>query len=88
MQILKDAEWTEEDLAGARKGDAVKVTIARRLRRDTTAGWKWIAVRLKMGHWRSAANAVRAAASTSPRQYVKMRPFDGSRIRLYRSARR
>lgn len=66
VQMLKAARWTEEDLAGNRKGHAVKVMIARRLRRDTTAGWKWIAVRLKMGHWRSAANAVRAAANTSP----------------------
>jgi BarA-like signal transduction histidine kinase len=39
----------------------LKVQMARQLREETTVNWKWIAERLKMGHWRSAANAVRLA---------------------------
>jgi hypothetical protein len=33
-----------------------------RLRAETTMTWGWIARRLEMGHWRTAANAVRRAA--------------------------
>ena len=58
---LKVAGWTEERLAKRRKGDNLKVQMARRLREETTVNWKWIAERLKMGHWRSAANDVRLA---------------------------
>ena len=58
---LKAAGWTEKLLAKRRKGDKLKVQMARRLREETTVNWKWIAERLKMGHWRSAANAVRLA---------------------------
>ena len=42
-----------------RKGDKGKVKLARQLRAETTISWRWIAGRLQMGHWRSAANAVR-----------------------------
>jgi hypothetical protein len=56
---LARAGWKEADLELRRKGDSVKVALARRLRRETTLGWRWIAKRLQMGHWRSAANAVR-----------------------------
>ncbi len=31
-----------------------------RLRAETTMTWRWIAEQLAMGHWRTAANAVRA----------------------------
>ena len=55
---LKQAGWQEKDLELRRKGDGVKVGLARQLRRETTLGWLWIAKRLRMGHWRSAANAV------------------------------
>ena len=57
---LRRARWQEQDLKWRRKGDPVKVTLAARLRRETTLGWRWIANRLHMGHWRSAANAVRS----------------------------
>ena len=56
---LAGAGWTEEQLAQSRKGDRVKVGIAAQLRAETTMSWKWIAGRLHMGHWRTAANAVR-----------------------------
>jgi hypothetical protein len=36
-------------LAERRKGDPTKVTLARRLRRDTTMTLAWIATRLQMG---------------------------------------
>jgi hypothetical protein len=38
-----------------------KARLTLRLRTETTMSWKWIATRLAMGHWRSAANAVRLA---------------------------
>ena len=56
---LSQAGWRESDLELRPKGDGVKVDLARRLRQETTLGWRWIATRLRMGHWRSAANAVR-----------------------------
>jgi hypothetical protein len=57
---LAQAGWRESDLELRRKADGVKVELARRLRRETTLGWLWIAQRLRMGHWRSAANAARS----------------------------
>jgi REP element-mobilizing transposase RayT len=58
---LAAAHWTTIQLKQRRKGDPLKVRIAQQLRQETTVGWKWIAERLHMGHWRSAANAVRSA---------------------------
>jgi hypothetical protein len=60
---LGQAGWRESDLRLRRKGDGVKVELARRLRRETTQGWQWIATRLQMGHWRTAANAIRRQRS-------------------------
>jgi len=60
-QMIRKARWREADLVERRKGDEVKVQMAARLRTETTMSWKWIAQRLRMGHWRSAANAVRSA---------------------------
>ncbi len=59
-QMLRKAGWTEVDLEKRRKGEKAKVQMARRLRTETTMSWKWIAQQLRMGHWRSAANAVRS----------------------------
>ena len=56
---LREAGWTLDRLEQRRKCDPVKVRIAQQLRQETTVTWKWIAGRLHMGHWRSAANAVR-----------------------------
>ena len=58
---LKEADWTVDQLEQRRKCDPVKVRIAQQLRQETTVTWKWIAGKLHMGHWRSAANAVRLA---------------------------
>jgi REP element-mobilizing transposase RayT len=50
---LKEAGWKQSDLARRRKGDPVKITLARRLRRETTMPLKWICQRLEMGSWKS-----------------------------------
>ena len=41
--------WSSLDLAARRKGDAQKVKIAARLRRETTMTLAWISERLHMG---------------------------------------
>lgn len=46
---LKHRRWREEDLGRRAKGDAVKVTLAVRLRAETVMTVKWIAERLQMG---------------------------------------
>jgi REP element-mobilizing transposase RayT len=50
---LQAAGWKESDLGLRRKGDAVKMALARRLRQETTLPLKWICHRLKMGSWKS-----------------------------------
>ena len=60
-EILKRNGWEENELRKRPKGASVKVEAAMKLRSQTTMSWKWIAEKLAMGHWRSAANAVRAA---------------------------
>jgi REP element-mobilizing transposase RayT len=54
--------WTETDLAQRRKGDAGKVRIARRLRRETTMTLGWIARRLQMGVWTHVSNLLAPTA--------------------------
>ena len=46
---LRQRKWDEKTLSARRKGDAVKVAIAQRLRRETTVTMAWIAARLQMG---------------------------------------
>jgi hypothetical protein len=46
---LRKMGWQEEALSQRPKGDAGKVRIARRLRRETTMTLAWIAQRLAMG---------------------------------------
>jgi len=58
-QMVHEAGWEIEQLGTRRKGDQQKVRMAASLRARTTMTWKWIAKQLHMGHWRSAANAVR-----------------------------
>ncbi len=58
--MLQQAGWTEAELQQRRKGDHKKAQLAARLRAETPMTWSWIAKRLSMGHWRTAANAVRA----------------------------
>jgi hypothetical protein len=46
---MKRLGWREEDLTYRAKGDRFKVSLAARLRRETTMTVSWIAERLKMG---------------------------------------
>lgn len=62
-EMLRKNGWAESELGRRRKGDARKVRMAVRLRAETTMTWPWIAEHLAMGHWRTAANAVRIAVS-------------------------
>jgi putative transposase len=55
-KALQRQGWTAEDLTQRRKGDAVKVKLARRLRQETTMTLNWIAKQLKMGTAGSLAN--------------------------------
>jgi putative transposase len=48
--------WTEETLAGRRKGDREKLGIVRRLRAETTVTLGWVAERLRMGKPTSVAH--------------------------------
>jgi REP element-mobilizing transposase RayT len=56
---LKEAGWKESDLALRRKGDPVKIALARQLRRETTMPLKWICDRLEMGSWKSINRRLR-----------------------------
>jgi len=58
-EMFEQAGWAEGQWEKRRKGDPAKTRMAARLRRETTMTWAWIAKRLGMGHWRTAANAVR-----------------------------
>jgi hypothetical protein len=64
-QMLRLLGWTEQTLQQHRKGGPQKARLAGRLRSETTMTWPWIANRLSMGHWRTAANAVRATLQSS-----------------------
>lgn len=57
--MLRKEKWSEEDLKRRRKGDPKKARMAAKLRSETAMTWQWIAERLAMGHWRTAANAAR-----------------------------
>lgn len=46
---LQRLGWDAAELGRRRKGDPVKVRLARRLRRETTMTLAWIAARLEMG---------------------------------------
>lgn len=59
---LKLRRWKPPELARRRKGDAEKVKIARRLRRETTMTLAWIAARLNMGETSSLANLLGRAS--------------------------
>lgn len=60
QQMMKRLKWAAADLESRAKGQADKARMAARLRAETAVRWEWIAKRLKMGHWRTAANAARA----------------------------
>jgi len=46
---LKRLAWTEEELAGRRKGDPAKLELAGELHGKTTVFIAWIAQQLRMG---------------------------------------
>ena len=60
---LKRRDWGAAELAQRRKGDAQKLKLARRLRRETTMTLSWIAERLNMGAPGSLANLLRKGAA-------------------------
>ena len=59
---LKRRGWSAAHLALRPKGDARKLEIARRLRRETTMTLRWIAERMNMGTAGSLANLLRNGA--------------------------
>ena len=61
MEELRRAGWTEAQLGSTPKGHRIKVRVARRLRRETTVTYGWIAERLRMGSRSNASNLVYAA---------------------------
>jgi len=56
---LKRRGWDPMELKRRRKGDPGKVQVARRLRKETTMPWQWIATALIMGASDYAAACVR-----------------------------
>ena len=53
---LRELGWTEAELSQRSKGDKFKVSLARRLRAETTMTLAWIADPLKMGSWTHLSN--------------------------------
>ena len=62
-EMLKKAGWGKAELKRRPKGDGIKAGVAASLRENTSMTWAWIARRLEMGHWRTAANTVRNRSS-------------------------
>jgi hypothetical protein len=56
---LKRRGWDPKELKRRRKADPGKVPVARRLRKETTMPWRWIATSLMMGAADYAAACVR-----------------------------
>ena len=56
---LKRRGWDPKELRRRRKADPGKIEVARRLRRETTMPWQWIAASLMMGAAGYAAGCVR-----------------------------
>ena len=53
---MRELGWTKAELSRRAKGDKLKVTLARRLRAETTMTLAWIANRLQMGSWTYVSN--------------------------------
>jgi len=64
---LKRRGWTGSELTLQPKGHKVKVTIAKRLRKETTMTLKWIAQRLQMGSWTDVFNLLASENSRKKR---------------------
>ncbi|MCX8156475.1 MAG: hypothetical protein N3J91_08525 [Verrucomicrobiae bacterium] len=72
--------WTEAELARRPKGDPEKVRIARRVRAETAASLRWVAARLQMGAWTSAANSLYRKDKPAPApRPVSARPRPAAR---------
>ena len=56
---LERCDWQPDELPRRPKGDLHKITIARRLRAETTMTWAWISHHLSMGTPGSVANRLR-----------------------------
>ena len=56
--LLRPRRWKDGELSRRRKGDPAKLTIAWRLRQETTMTLKWIAERLHMGRWTYLSNCL------------------------------
>ena len=56
---LKRRGWDRKELKRRRKADPAKAELARRLRKETTMNWQWIATSLAMGAAGYAAACVR-----------------------------
>ena len=64
QQEMRRLEWSEAALRQAGKGDARKVRLAARLRKETTMSLKWIAQHLAMGSWTHVSNLLGASEKT------------------------
>lgn len=71
---LRRAGLTEAQLPTMPKGAPAKVHVARRLRRETTVSFRWIAARLHMGSWTYVANLTYAQDRTAPGQRSRPLP--------------
>ena len=58
VEELRSRRWRQKDLERRRKGDAEKVQMAARLRRESIMTLKWIARRLHMGSWTHVSNCL------------------------------
>ena len=72
---LRRRGWKEEDLPGRRKGDKVKVALARRWRQETTMTLGCIAKRLNMGAAGSVANLLRCERRKQKYAIMRATPF-------------
>ena len=67
---LKRRGWKESELSLRPKGDKVKISVAKRLRKETTMTRKWIASRLQMGSWTYVFNLLAANRDRKRPLYV------------------
>ena len=67
--------WLPEELPRRPKGDKGKVTVARRLRHETTMSLNWIARRLHMGTWTYVSNLLHQEPSQPINQAQDLLPL-------------
>lgn len=69
MRELSRRRWKEDELGKRAKSDPGKAKIARRLRRETTMTYEWIAGRLKMGTESTIKRSLRRLAESEQSEY-------------------